>query len=126
MKIRVGISIGLIVLALSFAFYCILRLNRATDELRQATEAALLAATEQSPDWLAATDEVARLWERERGFMHILFPHMNINELEWSIGAMQHYQRLGDHALFIESSVRALQCLNTVREMERPTLGNIF
>ena len=126
MKLRVGISIGLIVLAVGFALYCIFRVNRAALELSAAVETAMDAAIQDAPNWQEATDEVIQIWERERGFLHILFPHVNINELEWAIGAMQHFQRLGDHALFIEQSVRSLQCLNTIREMERPTFGNIF
>ena len=126
MKLRLGVAIGLIVLSVGFALYCILRVNTAAEELTHALETAMAAALEQSPDWPAATEEVQRLWQRERSFLHILLPHANLNELEWAIGALPMYLELGDHALFIEHSIRGLQCLNTIREMERPSLGNIF
>jgi len=126
MKLRVGVAIALIVLAVGFALYCIFRVNRATDELAAAIETAMTAALEQSPEWEYVTQDLVRLWQRERAFLHILLPHMNLNELEWAIGSLPTYQRLGDHALFVEQSVRGLQCLQTIREMERPTLGNIF
>ena len=126
MKLRLSVAIGLIVLSVGFALYCILRLNAAAEELTHALESAMAAAVEQSPAWGPATEEVLRLWQRERGFLHILLPHANLNELEWAIGALPMYLELGDHELFIEHSIRGLQCLNTIREMERPSLGNIF
>ena len=126
MKLRLSVAIGLIVLSVAFALYCVLRVNAATAELEQAIETAMAAALEQSPAWGPATDEVLRIWQRERAFLHILLPHTNLNELEWAIGALPRFFELGDHELFIEHSVRGLQCLNTIREMERPSLGNIF
>jgi|GEM_PF-1502721 len=126
MKLRLGVAIGLIVLSVGFALYCIARLNNAADELEQALETAMAAALEQSPNWFAATEEVLRIWQRERGFLHILLPHANLNELEWAIGALPMYLELDDRDLFVEHSIRGLQCLNTIREMERPSLGNIF
>jgi len=126
MKLRLSIAIGLIVLSVAFALYCVLRVNAASAELEQALKTAMAAALEQSPAWAPATDEVLRIWQRERSFLHILLPHTNINELEWAIGALPMYLALGDHGLFVEHTIRSLQCLNTIREMERPSLGNIF
>ena len=126
MKLRLGVAVGLIVLSVGFALYCILRLDSAAGELERAIETAMAAAVNETPDWPAATEEVTRIWQRERGFLHILLPHANLNELEWAIGALPLYLALGDRELFIEHSVRGLQCLNTIREMERPSLGNIF
>jgi len=126
MKLRLGIAITLIVVCVGFALYCIARLNNGAQELEQALKTAMAAAVNETPDWQVATDEVTRLWQRERGFLHILLPHTNLNELEWAIGALPEYLALGDRELFIEHSVRGLQCLRTIREMERLSLGNIF
>jgi len=126
MKVRLVASIVLIVVALGFAFYCLWRVESTAQTLAEALETAMVAAHTQAPNWQEATDEVVRLWESQRAFLHILMPHQNINELEWAIGALPFYLELGDVDLFVEHSVRGLQCLNTIREMERPTLGNIF
>ena len=126
MKLRLTIAITLIALSVGMAVFCMLRLNRVTDELSAAIETAMAAAALESPDWQSATDEVMRLWERDQGFMHILLPHVNLNELEWTLGALPLYLQQRDKALYIEQCVRGLQCVKTVREMERPTLGNVF
>jgi len=126
MKIRLIAAISLIVLAVGFALFCMHYVDRATQQLTQALEHAIYAAHEQTLDWASATDEVTRLWQRSRSFLHVLFPHQNLNELEWALGALPKYLRLDDAPLFIEHAVRGLQTVNTIREMERPTLGNIF
>ncbi|MCL2445662.1 MAG: DUF4363 family protein [Oscillospiraceae bacterium] len=126
MKIRLVTAICLIVLAVGFSVFCLVFVSRTTQQLTHALEHAIEAALEQSPGWEEATEEVTRLWERSRSFLHVLFPHQNLNELEWSLGALPKYQRMGDAPLFIEHAVRGLQTVNTIREMERVTLGNIF
>jgi len=126
MKSRLLTAIVLLVVSVGAAIFCVLHLNKCADELGGALEAALACAAVESPGWETATDEVTRVWERHGEFLHILLPHVNLNELEWTIGALPAYLEQGDKALYIEQCVRGLQCLNTVREMERPTWGNIF
>ncbi|MCL2195624.1 MAG: DUF4363 family protein [Oscillospiraceae bacterium] len=126
MKLRLITAICLIVLAVGFSVFCLAYVNRTTRQLTHALELALEAAQEQSPAWADATEDVTRLWQRSRSFLHVLFPHQNLNELEWAVGALPKYQRMGDAPLFIEHAVRGLQTVNTIREMERLTLGNIF
>jgi len=126
MKLRVTAAIVLITLSVGFALYCLLRIESSARELTQALETAMAAALSESPEWEAATGEVVRLWQRERSFMHILLPHVNLNELEWAIGSLPRFLEQGDANMFVEMCVRGLQCVNTIREMERPTLGNIF
>jgi len=126
MKLRLAIAITLIALSLGGALFCLAHLNRVTDELAEAIGTAMAAATVEAFDWEAATDEVMRLMERHESFLHILLPHVNLNELEWAVGALPEYLKQRDKALYIEQCVRGLQCVNTIREMERPSLGNIF
>jgi len=126
MKIRLITAISLIVLAVCFAVFCLHYVNRTTQQLTDALEWAIEAAQEQSLEWEVATHEVTQLWQRSRSFLHVLFPHQNLNELEWAVGALPQYLRMRDAPLFIEHAVRGLQTVNTIREMERPTLGNIF
>ena len=126
MKLRLGIAAALIALAVGAAVFCLLRLNTITDELTGAVETAMAAAATESPYWEAATEEVIRLLKRHEGFMHILLPHVNLNELEWTLGALPVYLEQRDKALYIEQCVRGLQCVNTVREMERLSWGNVF
>jgi len=126
MKLRLIIAIALLFVSIGAAVICVLHLNKCAKELGGALETALSCAATESPGWEEATEEVARVWERHGEFLHILLPHVNLNELEWTIGALPAYLEQGDKALYIEQCVRGLQCLNTVREMERPTWGNIF
>ncbi|MCL2532375.1 MAG: DUF4363 family protein [Oscillospiraceae bacterium] len=126
MKIRLITAICLIVLAVGFSVFCLVYVSRTTQQLTQALEHAIETAQQHSPQWESATEEVTRLWQRSRSFLHILFPHQNLNELEWALGALPKYQRMGDVPLFIEHAVRGLQTVNTIREMERLTLANIF
>ena len=126
MKLRLAVAIGLIMLCVGMAIFSLFRLDASAREISWAIEIAMHAAIEESPGWEAATDEVIRLLERDKGFMHILLPHVNLNELEWAIGSLPEYFRQSDKALYVEMCVRGLQCLNTIREMERPNLGNIF
>jgi len=126
MKSRLITAIVLLVVSVGAAIFCVLHLNRCAKELGGALETALASAATQSPAWEDATGEVLRLWERDREFLHVLLPHVNLNELEWTIGALPEYLAQRDKALYVEQCVRGLQCLNTVREMERPSLGNIF
>jgi len=126
MKSRLIAAIALLAVSIGTAVFCVLHLNKCAGELGGALETALACAATQSPGWGEATDEVARVWERHREFLHILLPHVNLNELEWTIGALPAYHEQRDKALYVEQCVRGLQCLNTVREMERPSWGNIF
>jgi len=126
MKSRVITAIALLAVSIGFAVFCLLHLNRFAREITGALQDALASAATESPAWEEATDEVLRIWERDREFLHILLPHANLNELEWTIGAMPEYLRQRDRALYIEQCVRGLQCVNTVREMEKPSWGNIF
>jgi len=103
-----------------------LHVNRIAQELGGALETALACAVKESFGWEEATQEVERIWDKHEGFLHILLPHVNLNELEWTIGALPAYLEQRDKALYVEQCVRGLQCVNTVREMERPSWGNIF
>jgi len=126
MKSRLITAIALLAVSIGAAIFCMLHVNHCADELGGALEAALACAAMESPGWEEATQEVTRVWERHGEFLHILLPHVNLNELEWTIGALPAYLEQGDKALYVEQCVRGLQCLNTVREMERPTWGNVF
>ena len=126
MKSRLITAIALLTVSLGAAVFCVLHLNKCADELGGALENALASAAVESPAWEGATDEVLHAWEKHREFLHILLPHVNLNELEWTIGALSAYLEQHDRTLYIEQCVRALHCLNTVREMERPSWGNIF
>ena len=126
MKSRLITAIVLLVVSVGAAVFCVLHLNKCAKELGGALETALACAAVESPGWEAATGEVLRLWERDKEFLHILLPHVNLNELEWTIGAMPAYLQQRDRPLYIEQCVRGLQCLETVREMERPNWGNVF
>jgi hypothetical protein len=126
MKSRAITAVALLAVSVGAAVFCMLHVNKCARELAGALEAAMAAAATESPAWEGATDEVARLWEKHEGFLHILLPHVNLNELEWTIGALPAYLGQRDKALYIEQCVRGLQCVNTVREMERPSWGNIF
>ena len=126
MKLRMVLAIGLLAVSVGLAVFCLVHLDRRTDALTEALETAMRCAATHSPDWALATGEVRRLWERDRNFLHILLPHINLNELEWALGSLGEYQKQGDAALYIEQCVRGLQCVNTVREMETPNWGNIF
>jgi len=126
MKSRLITAVALLVVAVGAAVLCMLHVNRVARELGGALETALACAVTESPGWEAATDEVVRIWEKHEGFLHTMLPHVNLNELEWTIGALPAYLEQRDKALFIEQCVRGLQCVKTVREMEKPTWGNIF
>jgi len=124
MKLRMITAIVLLALSISAAVFCLLRMSACADELAAALETAMASAG--SPQWEEATRGVTRLWERDRDFLHILLPHINLNELEWALGSLREYQQQRDKALYVEQCVRGLQCVNTVREMERPNWGNVF
>ena len=126
MKLRIVIAAALMAAAIGTAVVCVLRLNACTKEMSGAIETALARAVTDDPGWEAASEEVARLWERDDEFLHTLLPHVNLNELEWALGAMPEYLGQRDRALYAEQCVRALQCLRTIRDMERPSWGNIF
>ena len=126
MKSRLITAIALLAVSVGAAVFCVLHVNKCAGELSDALEAALASAATESSAWEEATGEVLRVWKRHEEFLHILLPHVNLNELEWTIGALPAYLEQGDKALYVEQCVRGLQCLNTVREMERPTWGNIF
>ena len=126
MKLRLIIAVVLLAASVGTAVFCLAHVNRCTDELAGALETAMRRAAAGSPDWAQATEEVHRLWEKHKDFLHIMQPHYNLNELEWTLGSLREYQKQGDRALYIEQCVRGLQCVATVREMEAPNWGNIF
>ena len=126
MKSRLITAISLFVVSVGMAVFCMLHVNRIAQELGGALETALACAVKESFGWEEATQEVERIWDKHEGFLHILLPHVNLNELEWTIGALPAYLEQRDKALYVEQCVRGLQCVNTVREMERPSWGNIF
>ena len=126
MKLRLGVAVALIALSVGAALFCLFYLERAADDMADAIRAAMAQAAVESLEWEPATDEILRLWERDKAFLHILLPHVNLNELEWTIGALPEYLRQRDKKLYIEQCVRGLQCVNTIKDMERPSLGNIF
>jgi len=126
MKARLIAAIALLAVSAGAAVFSVLHLNKCAKELGGALETALAGAAVESPGWEDATREVLETWERHREFLHILLPHVNLNELEWTIGALPEYLAQRDRTLYLEQCVRALQCLDTVREMERPSWGNIF
>ena len=126
MKSRLITAVALLAVSVGTAFFCMLHVNRIARELGEALDTALACAVTESPGWEEATNEAVRIWEKHEGFLHILLPHVNLNELEWTIGALPAYLEQRDKALYIEQCVRGLQCVKTVREMERPSWGNIF
>jgi len=126
MKSRLITAVALLAVSVGAAVLCMAHVNKCADELGSALETAMAAAATESPGWEGATEEVARLWDKHDDFLHILLPHVNLNELEWTIGALEDYYEQRDKMLYIEQCVRGLQCLGTVREMERPSWGNIF
>ena len=126
MKLRLIAAIVLLAASVGLSIFFVARLNSRTRELTSALESAMAATAAQPEEWASATQEALRLWERDDDFLHILLPHVNLNELEWALGSLEEYQRQGDKELYTEHCVRALQCLKTVREMERPNWGNVF
>ena len=126
MKSRLIAAIALLAVSIGAAVFCVLHVNKCARELGGAMESALACAVTEAPGWEEATGEVLRVWEKHEGFLHILLPHVNLNELEWTIGALPAYLAQRDKGLYIEQCVRGLQCVNTVCEMERPSWGNIF
>jgi len=126
MKSRLITAIALLVLSLGMAVFCVFHVGKIAKELGGALETAMACAAAESPGWEEATDEVLRVWDKHEGFLHILLPHVNLNELEWTIGALPAYLEQRDKTLYLEQCVRGLQCVKTVREMERPSWGNIF
>ncbi|MDR3312844.1 MAG: DUF4363 family protein [Oscillospiraceae bacterium] len=126
MRIRLIAAICLLVFALGAALGFAAFLEHAAKELETALTTALEDALTESPGWETATQEVTRLWARDKGLMHVLLPHVNLNELEWALGTLPEYQREQEATLYVEQCVRGIQCIRTIREMERPTIGNIF
>ena len=126
MKLRMILAVCLLTVSVGTAVFCVFNLNKCTDALTEALETAMQCAATDSPDWPQATEELTRLWLKHKDFLHILLPHSNLNELEWTLGALREYLKREDNALFIEQCVRGLQCVATVREMETPNWGNIF
>ena len=126
MKSRLITAVALLAVSVGFAIFSFFHLNKAAGELGGALESAMACCATQSPGWAEATSEVLRVWEKHDDFLHILLPHVNLNELEWTIGALPEYLAQQDKTLYLEQCVRGLQCLQTVREMERPSWGNVF
>jgi len=126
MKIRIIAASILLVICIGAPVFCMLHAKKCAGELSGQLETALAAAAVESTDWEKATQEATRIWERDKSFYHILLPHSNLNELEWSLGSLTEYLTQGEQKLYIEQCVRAMQCVNTLREMETPTWGNVF
>jgi len=126
MKIRMIVAIILLVICIGGAFFCMLHAKRRAGELAESLETALAASVIEGENWAAATSEALAIWERDRSFYHILLPHVNLNELEWALGSLPEYLVRREQKLYIELCVRAIQCVNTIREMEMPSFGNIF
>ena len=126
MKLRLIIAICLLVASLGTAIGFVTFLNRSANALEAALTEALEASLTESADWEAKTLEVVRLWERDKEVIHVLLPHINLNELEWALGTLPEYQKERETTLYIEQCVRGIQCVRTIREMEKPTWGNVF
>jgi hypothetical protein len=126
MKLRLIVALCLLVVSLATALGFAAFLDHSTEELESALTNALEAALTEAPNWEAATNEITRLWERDKGLMHVLLPHVNLNELEWALGTLPEFEREQEATLYVEQCVRGLQCIKTVREMEMPSWGNIF
>jgi len=126
MKIRIIAASILLTICLGAPIFCMLHAKKCANELSGQLETALAAAAVESENWAEATREATRIWERDKAFYHILLPHSNLNELEWSLGSLEEYLAQREQKLYIEQCVRAMQCVNTLREMETPTLGNVF
>jgi len=126
MKIRIIVASILLVICIGIPIFCMLHAKKCAGELSAQLETALAAAAIESANWGEATQEATRIWERDKPFYHILLPHANLNELEWSLGSLTEYLAQDEQKLYIEQCVRAMQCVNTLREMETPTWGNVF
>jgi hypothetical protein len=126
MKLRLVISSLLVTCALGTAVLCGLHLKNFGKTFAAQLEAAAQSGIAQNETWDAATQTVLETWSRNEAFLHILLPHPNINELEWAVSALPDYCRQREPELYLEQCVRALSCLETILEMEKPRLGNIF
>ena len=126
MKLRIIAASILLAICIGAPIFCMLHAKKCADELSGQLETALAAAAVESSDWANATQEAERIWKRDKAFYHILLPHSNLNELEWSLGSLTEYLARDERQLYIEQCVRAIQCVNTLREMETPTWGNVF
>ncbi|MDR2753201.1 MAG: DUF4363 family protein [Oscillospiraceae bacterium] len=126
MKLRLIAAIVLLTCAVAAATLCLWHLHTCATQLQSALETALEMATNETPGWGDSAEKVLRLWEKNSDFLHILLPHANLNELEWTLGSLPAYAAQKDAALYIEQCVRGLQCVRTVAEMEQINLGNIF
>ena len=126
MKARMITAIALLGLSVGMAVFSMLYVERCAGALEGALEKAMACTSMESTAWAAASDDVERVWARHKGFLHILLPHAVLNELEWAVGALPLHLEQRDKAMFVEQCVRGLQCLNTLREMERVSWGIIF
>jgi len=126
MKLRLIAAISLLAVCIGGALYCMLHARRCAGELTESLETALAASAIEGENWAEATGETLAIWERDKQFYHILLPHVNLNELEWALGSLPEYLVKREQKLYIEQCVRAIQCVHTIREMEMPSLGNIF
>ncbi len=126
MKLRLIIAVCLLVVSVGAALGFAAFLDHSARELETALNVALEAALSESQDWDDATQEVDRLWRRDKEWIHVLLPHINLNELEWALQTLPEYRRQNEAELYIEQCVRSIQCVRTIREMERPTFGNVF
>ena len=125
MKTRLVVAICLLAVCLATALFCVWQLEARAKALQEGLEFALETALLDEPS-AEITEEVLRIWRKSRPFLHILLPHMSLNELEWALGSLPEFQRQGERMLYIEHCVRAIQCVKTVREMERLNWSNVF
>ncbi|MDR2647974.1 MAG: DUF4363 family protein [Oscillospiraceae bacterium] len=125
MKLRLIASICLIVFAVGAALFCAGHLEKVTGELTTALRQALDTA-EKKESVEQITEKVMRQWEKSENFLHILLPHTNLNELEWTLGTLPDYAKSNKFDLYIEQCIRSIQCVKTIREMEKLSWGNLF
>ncbi|MDR1463908.1 MAG: DUF4363 family protein [Oscillospiraceae bacterium] len=126
MKLRTGIAVGLLAVCLAAALGTHRLLDRRTEALTGALQTALQSALDDAPDWSGNTEEVLAQWERCKGLMHVMLPHISLNELELSLGSLRKYCEEKKTDLYLEQCLRGIECVRIVREMERPLPGNIF
>jgi hypothetical protein len=125
-KLRLTAAVLFLVLALGTAIGCGIHLDRLSEKMSAQLEEAIAACVQKAPDWAEQTDAVTKTWEKNKGFLHVMLPHQNINELEWAITSLKSYCDKREATLYLEQCVRALGCVATIVELEKPNFGNIF
>jgi hypothetical protein len=119
-------SILLLTGAIGAALVCGAHLEKTAGQLAAALTEGMVAAADETADLEPYAQKVKAIWDKNDAFYHCLLPHSSLNELEWTLGTLEGYTAPEERELFFESCVRGLQCVATLREMEKPTWGNIF